>query len=173
MRRRAFDRRARSRATGDTSQRVPRVALDIQGTAKAVPYESTHTNQRTASSACSSSRSAALSSTMISTALLTSAGSVPGEANLLFYQGRGVGIVISPWNFPLAIMAGMAVASIVAGNCVLIKPAEPSMVIAAAFNEILRSVKLPPGVANFVPGKGVFATEDGKVKPGEPRKPQG
>ena len=82
------------------------------------------------------------------------AGAVPGEANDLFYQGRGVGVIISPWNFPLAILTGMAVAGIVTGNTVLIKPAEPSMVIAAKLNEIFKAVKLPPGVANFVPGKG-------------------
>ena len=44
------------------------------------------------------------------------AGPVPGEANVLLYQARGVGVVISPWNFPLAILTGMATASIV-GRC--------------------------------------------------------
>ena len=81
-------------------------------------------------------------------------GPVPGEANVLFYQARGVGIVISPWNFPLAILTGMSVAGIVAGSPVIIKPAEPSNAIAAALNEIFKAVKLPPGVANFCPGKG-------------------
>ncbi|HVO31468.1 MAG TPA: L-glutamate gamma-semialdehyde dehydrogenase [bacterium] len=81
-------------------------------------------------------------------------GTVPGEHNELFYQARGVGVIISPWNFPLAILTGMTVAGIVAGNTVLIKPAEPSMVIAAKMMDIFKSVKLPPGVANFVPGKG-------------------
>ena len=81
-------------------------------------------------------------------------GAVPGEANELFYQARGVGIVISPWNFPLAILTGMTIAAIAAGNCVLIKPAEPSQVIAAQLMDVLKFVKLPAGVANFVPGKG-------------------
>lgn len=81
-------------------------------------------------------------------------GPIPGEANTLFYQPRGVGIVVSPWNFPLAILTGMSVAGIVAGNTVVIKPAEPSNAIAAALNEVFKAVKLPPGVANFCPGKG-------------------
>ena len=81
-------------------------------------------------------------------------GPVPGEANVLFYQGRGPGIVISPWNFPFAILTGMSVAAIVAGNTVVIKPAEPSNAIAAALEEVFKAVKLPPGVANFCPGKG-------------------
>lgn len=81
-------------------------------------------------------------------------GPVPGEANTLFYQPRGVGIVVSPWNFPLAILTGMSVAGIVAGNTVIVKPAEPANGIAAALNEIFKAVKLPAGVANFCPGKG-------------------
>ncbi|STO13879.1 1-pyrroline-5-carboxylate dehydrogenase 1 [[Flavobacterium] thermophilum] len=47
----------------------------------------------------------------------------PGETNRFFYIPLGVGVVISPWNFPFAIMAGTTVASLVTGNTVLLKPA--------------------------------------------------
>ena len=79
---------------------------------------------------------------------------LPGEDNELYYIPLGVGIVIPPWNFPLAIMAGMTAAAIVAGNTVVLKPASPTPVIAAKFVELLEEVSLPPGVVNFVPGPG-------------------
>ncbi|WP_422659425.1 L-glutamate gamma-semialdehyde dehydrogenase [Paenibacillus sp. EC2-1] len=80
--------------------------------------------------------------------------SLSGEDNELYYIPLGVGIVIPPWNFPLAIMAGMTAASIVAGNTVVLKPASTTPVIAAKFVELLEEVSLPPGVVNFLPGPG-------------------
>jgi 1-pyrroline-5-carboxylate dehydrogenase len=79
---------------------------------------------------------------------------MPGEENEVRYQPIGVGVIISPWNFPLAIMAGMTAAAIVTGNTVLLKPAEQTPVIAAKFMELLDLAALPPGVVNFVPGPG-------------------
>jgi RHH-type proline utilization regulon transcriptional repressor/proline dehydrogenase/delta 1-pyrroline-5-carboxylate dehydrogenase len=79
---------------------------------------------------------------------------VPGETNRYYYQPRGVAVVISPWNFPLAIATGMTVAALVAGNCTLLKPAETSTVIAAKLTEILVEAGIPKGVFQFVPGKG-------------------
>ncbi|HIK16946.1 MAG TPA: L-glutamate gamma-semialdehyde dehydrogenase [Leptolyngbyaceae cyanobacterium M33_DOE_097] len=78
----------------------------------------------------------------------------PGETNRYFYQPRGISLVISPWNFPLAIPVGMTVASLVTGNCTLLKPAEVSSVIGAKIAEILVAAGFPPGVFQFVPGKG-------------------
>ncbi|HLK58937.1 MAG TPA: L-glutamate gamma-semialdehyde dehydrogenase [Chthonomonadaceae bacterium] len=78
----------------------------------------------------------------------------PGEENEVRYLSLGVGAVISPWNFPLAIMAGMTVAAVVTGNTVILKPAEQTPVIAAKFMEAVESVGLPPGVVNFLPGPG-------------------
>jgi 1-pyrroline-5-carboxylate dehydrogenase len=79
----------------------------------------------------------------------------PGEDNALYYIPLGVGVVIPPWNFPAAIMGGMTLASIVAGNPVVLKPASTSAVIAALFCQILNDdCGLPPGVLNFVPGPG-------------------
>ncbi len=79
---------------------------------------------------------------------------VPGEDSQYFYQPRGVGVVIAPWNFPLAILCGMTVGAAVCGNAVIMKPAEQSPIIAAAFMEILKEAGMPPGVINFLPGYG-------------------
>ncbi|MDX2243744.1 MAG: L-glutamate gamma-semialdehyde dehydrogenase [Leptolyngbyaceae cyanobacterium bins.302] len=78
----------------------------------------------------------------------------PGETNRYRYQPRGISLIISPWNFPLAIPVGMTVASLVAGNCTLLKPAEVSSVIGAKIAEILVAAGIPAGVFQFVPGKG-------------------
>ena len=78
----------------------------------------------------------------------------PGERNELHYIPLGVGAVISPWNFPFAIMAGMTAAAIVTGNTVVLKPSSDSPTIAARFMEVLEEAGLPPGVVNFCPGSG-------------------
>ena len=80
--------------------------------------------------------------------------SPPGESNHLTYQGRGIGVVIAPWNFPLAIPTGMVVAALVTGNAVLFKPAEQSPAVAARLVEALRESGLPDGVLAFLPGVG-------------------
>jgi 1-pyrroline-5-carboxylate dehydrogenase len=79
---------------------------------------------------------------------------IPGEDNSLEYIPLGVGVVIPPWNFPFAIMAGMTTAALVAGNTVLLKPSSDAPVIAAKFMEVLEQVGLPAGVVNYVPGSG-------------------
>lgn len=76
----------------------------------------------------------------------------PGEDNRFHYIPLGVGAIIPPWNFPLAIMAGMTMAAVVAGNTVVLKPSSDSPVIAAKFMEILEEVGLPAGVVNFISG---------------------
>ena len=78
----------------------------------------------------------------------------PGEDNEYFYEPRGVCVAIAPWNFPLAILCGMTVAPLVAGNPVIVKPAEQSSIVAAKFVEILRQQDLPPGTIGFLPGIG-------------------
>ncbi|MGH9617989.1 MAG: aldehyde dehydrogenase family protein, partial [Acidobacteriaceae bacterium] len=72
----------------------------------------------------------------------------------LLYIPLGVGAVIPPWNFPLAIMAGMTMAAVVAGNTVVLKPSSDSPTIAARFFSLLEEAGLPPGVVNFCPGSG-------------------
>jgi RHH-type proline utilization regulon transcriptional repressor/proline dehydrogenase/delta 1-pyrroline-5-carboxylate dehydrogenase len=78
---------------------------------------------------------------------------MPGEENRFLYVPRGVTGVISPWNFPLAILTGMTTAALATGNTVVMKPAEQSSIVAAVLMEVLRDI-LPPGVANFLPGRG-------------------
>jgi RHH-type proline utilization regulon transcriptional repressor/proline dehydrogenase/delta 1-pyrroline-5-carboxylate dehydrogenase len=77
-----------------------------------------------------------------------------GEQNTLTYQGKGIGVVIAPWNFPLAIPTGMVTAALVTGNAVLFKPAEQTPAIAAQLVEALEAGGLPPGVLAFLPGVG-------------------
>ncbi len=79
---------------------------------------------------------------------------LPGEEDVAFYVPLGVGAIIPPWNFPLAILTGMSSSAIVAGNPILLKPASPTPVIAAKFVEIMEEAGLPAGVLNFVPGDG-------------------
>lgn len=79
---------------------------------------------------------------------------VAGEDNRLSYIPLGVGVVIPPWNFPLAICVGMATAGIVAGNTILLKPSSLTPVIAYKFVELMQEVGLPAGVLNFIPGSG-------------------
>ena len=76
------------------------------------------------------------------------------EVNEMVWIPLGVGVVIPPWNFPLAIMVGMTTAALVAGNTVVLKPSSDSPVIAAKFVELLEEVGLPPGVVNFLPASG-------------------
>jgi len=79
---------------------------------------------------------------------------VAGEKNHLRYIPLGVGIVIPPWNFPLAILVGMTMASIVAGNTVVLKPSSDAPAIAYKFFEALEEAGMPPGVVNFLPCPG-------------------
>ena len=78
----------------------------------------------------------------------------PGEINQYKYIPLGVGVVIPPWNFPLAILAGMTSVSIVTGNTVILKPASITPVIGAKFMEIMEQAELPAGVLNFLSGGG-------------------
>ena len=82
-----------------------------------------------------------------------------GEENELLRQPIGVGAIISPWNFPLAILCGMTAAAIVTGNTVVIKPAEQTPVVAAKFMDLLETASLPPGVVNLLFGPGEVVGE--------------
>jgi len=79
---------------------------------------------------------------------------IPGEKGKLVYLPLGVGVVIPPWNFPLAILAGMTSAAVVTGNTVVLKPSSDSPLIGWKFFEIMEKAGVPPGVINFVTGPG-------------------
>ena len=81
-------------------------------------------------------------------------GRAAGEMNHLVYQPKGIAAIIAPWNFPLAISCGMSAAAIVAGNPVLYKPAGPSSVVGHTLLTLFQEAGLPPGVFNYVPGRG-------------------
>lgn len=77
-----------------------------------------------------------------------------GEIDELIYIPLGVGVVIPPWNFPLAILTGMTSAAVVTGNTVVLKPSSDSPLVAYKFMEVMEEAGLPAGVINFVTGPG-------------------
>ena len=77
-----------------------------------------------------------------------------GEDNITSYVPKGTVVVIAPWNFPLAILAGMTSAAIVTGNTVLMKPASDTPLIAGKLMEMFEKSGLPLGVLNYVPCNG-------------------
>jgi RHH-type proline utilization regulon transcriptional repressor/proline dehydrogenase/delta 1-pyrroline-5-carboxylate dehydrogenase len=79
---------------------------------------------------------------------------VPGEENATGFLPRGVSVVIAPWNFPLAILAGMTTAALVTGNTVVMKPAEQSSLVAKKLHDILLEAGTPPAALALLPGRG-------------------
>src|SRR5580700_1041849 len=79
---------------------------------------------------------------------------LPGEKDELFYLPLGVGVVIPPWNFPLAIMVGMTAAALVAGNTVVIKPSSDTPTIGAKFAEVLLDSGFPVQSFSMLVGDG-------------------
>ncbi len=81
-------------------------------------------------------------------------GSRPGEDNATIHEPRGIAVVISPWNFPLAICTGMTAAALVTGNTVIVKPAEQTPIIAGHLCEAMWAAGIPRDVLQFFPGRG-------------------
>jgi RHH-type transcriptional regulator, proline utilization regulon repressor / proline dehydrogenase / delta 1-pyrroline-5-carboxylate dehydrogenase len=79
---------------------------------------------------------------------------VPGEESYYHYWPRGVAFVIAPWNFPIAILCGMASAGVVTGNAVIMKPSEQSIICGAMLMQVFEEAGVPPGVLNFLSGHG-------------------
>jgi 1-pyrroline-5-carboxylate dehydrogenase len=77
---------------------------------------------------------------------------IADEDNRLTYIPLGVGVIIPPWNFPLAICVGLTVSAVVTGNTVVLKPASATPVIAYRFVALMEEAGLPAGVINFIPG---------------------
>jgi succinate-semialdehyde dehydrogenase/glutarate-semialdehyde dehydrogenase len=70
------------------------------------------------------------------------------------HQPVGVVGIISPWNYPLALAISDAIPAILAGNCVVLKPAEETPFIALYAAQLLYEAGLPPEVFQVVTGKG-------------------
>ncbi len=81
-------------------------------------------------------------------------GRLADESTDFFYIALGAGVIISPWNFPLALSFGPACAAIVAGNTVVLKPASNTPTVVSIFVDMIREIGLPPGVFNLVTGPG-------------------
>lgn len=79
---------------------------------------------------------------------------LPGEQDEMVYLPLGVGIIIPPWNFPLAILVGMTTAALVTGNTVVIKPSSDTPTIAAKFAEVLLAAGFPPQSFSLLTGSG-------------------
>jgi len=79
---------------------------------------------------------------------------LPGEQDEMRYLPLGVGIVIPPWNFALAILCGMTVAGLVTGNTIVIKPSSETPTIAAIFVETLLEAGFPPESLSLLTGSG-------------------
>jgi RHH-type proline utilization regulon transcriptional repressor/proline dehydrogenase/delta 1-pyrroline-5-carboxylate dehydrogenase len=77
-----------------------------------------------------------------------------GEYNALRLEGRGIFLCISPWNFPFAIFTGQIVAALVAGNCVISKPAEQTPAIATYAVKLMLEAGVPENVIALLHGDG-------------------
>ncbi|HVZ66166.1 MAG TPA: proline dehydrogenase family protein [Lacunisphaera sp.] len=82
---------------------------------------------------------------------------VPGERCIQTWTPRGVGVAVAPWNFPLAILTGLTVAPLVAGNCVIIKPARQTSIIGAFLMDIMMAAGTPAGALHYLPCSGADA----------------
>lgn len=82
-----------------------------------------------------------------------------GEQNTLGMTGRGTFLCISPWNFPFAIFAGQVAAALMAGNCVIAKPAEQTPLVGQLCVDILHEAGIPEDVLHLVPVRGRVAGE--------------
>ena len=96
----------------------------------------------------------------------TKLGHLDDEANEYFHQPIGVGVSITPWNFPLAILVGMTMAPVVVGNGMLLKPASNTPILAYKMYEVMEEAGVPAGIVNFVPGSG---SEIGDLMTDDPR----
>jgi RHH-type transcriptional regulator, proline utilization regulon repressor / proline dehydrogenase / delta 1-pyrroline-5-carboxylate dehydrogenase len=90
---------------------------------------------------------------------------MPGERNSMRYVARGVTGVIAPWNFPLAIAAGMTAAALATGNAVVLKPAEQAPACAKAIVDALHAGGVPLDALSLLPG----GDEAGKALVDDPR----
>lgn len=79
---------------------------------------------------------------------------LPGERDELRYIPLGAGVIIPPWNFPLAILTGMTTAALVSGNTVVIKPSSDTPTIAAKFAEVLEEAGFPLEAFTLLVGSG-------------------
>ena len=81
-----------------------------------------------------------------------------GSRSRIFYEPKGVVLIISPWNFPLNLTFGPLVSAIAAGNCVVIKPSEMTPHMSACMKQIIGELFDESEVA-VIEGDAVVAAE--------------
>src|ERR1700681_1330617 len=79
---------------------------------------------------------------------------LPGEKDEMVYLPLGVGVIIPPWNFPLAIMTGMTTAALGAGNTGVINPSRDPPTVAAKVAEVLFEAGFPAKSFSLLVGSG-------------------
>lgn len=77
----------------------------------------------------------------------------------IHYTPRGVSFIISPWNFPFSLPAGVAIMNLIAGNGVLLKPASLTPLVAYKMLEMLNEAGLDPKLFQVISGPGKMAEE--------------
>ncbi|MDR0454074.1 MAG: bifunctional proline dehydrogenase/L-glutamate gamma-semialdehyde dehydrogenase [Deferribacteraceae bacterium] len=86
----------------------------------------------------------------------------------LTFEGKGIGVVISPWNFPVAIPVGGIMTSLISGNSTIFKPASLSTLTGRMLCELFWEAGVPKNVLQFVAAKGSMVEKaiikDARVK---------
>src|SRR5256712_8252100 len=90
----------------------------------------------------------------------------PVERNSDVLRPYGVFACIAPFNFPLALSTGMSSAALVAGNAVVYKPAQDTPWTGLKLHEVYRDAGLPPGVFNYLTGRGAVIGDALRQHPG-------
>src|SRR5437667_6381838 len=85
---------------------------------------------------------------------------LPGETTRSILKPYGVWAVVAPFNFPLAIAAGMSTGALITGNTVVFKPASDTPYMGLRLAELLAEAGLPPGVFNYVTGPGATVGQE-------------
>src|SRR6202795_4064880 len=76
------------------------------------------------------------------------------KSGRILLEPYGVIGIISPWNYPFSIPATEAMAALVAGNAVVLKPSEFTPMIALELKSLLRAAGVPEDVFQVLPGEG-------------------
>jgi aldehyde dehydrogenase (NAD+) len=84
----------------------------------------------------------------------TTPAELPNKFAMSVRMPVGVCVLITPWNFPMAIPTWKMFPALLCGNTVILKPAEDTPLTAVRLIEILQEAGIPPGVVNLVHGRG-------------------
>ncbi|EQB39381.1 1-pyrroline-5-carboxylate dehydrogenase [Sulfurimonas hongkongensis] len=74
-------------------------------------------------------------------------------------EHKGVGLVISPWNFPIAIAVGGIAATLATGNRVILKPSSDALLCAYMLCKCFWDAGVSKNTLQFTPTQGVLAGE--------------